>query len=297
MCQSGTTAYKNAVNIWSTARYQYIITFAGCSTAGGNNKDGTVNSNDTNITKRAVEQGASVAVGWTTSVSAGSHTNWLKRYNDALANGSSVAQAISKANSYIYLPGSGVKNVVYYGNGNIKLKSIATKSAYVDDYSELSNLNLPEREKLEDLKVAAISNMTTLNDNNDIVSYVYESTDERIVDIYYKYNGIISNSGLTMKLDADDNIIGYTTHNISEKELFNESMSLKGMKTKKASDSLKKLESSNAIDSISKSDKLINQTQFEYYDIQEQQTVLVTYTEVENEFGAKFVHENITPIN
>lgn len=57
-----------------------------------------------------MDQGADAAVGWTTTVSAGSHTNWLKRYNNSLAGGKTVSQAINDANSYIYLPGSGVKN-------------------------------------------------------------------------------------------------------------------------------------------------------------------------------------------
>ena len=89
-----------------------LITFAACNTAKGSS----------NISKRAVNKGAKVAVGWTTSVSAGSHKNWLRRYNTALGSGKTVAQAINSANSYTYLPGSGVKNVKYYGDGTIKIR-------------------------------------------------------------------------------------------------------------------------------------------------------------------------------
>ena len=83
--------------------------FAGCNTAGGDSKNGGSGASTDSITKRVVDQGAEAAIGWTTTVSAGSHTNWLKRYNNALADGKSVSQAINAANSYIYLPGSGVK--------------------------------------------------------------------------------------------------------------------------------------------------------------------------------------------
>lgn len=39
VCQSG-SSNSNYTNLWSTARNQKLITFAGCNTAGGNKKGG-----------------------------------------------------------------------------------------------------------------------------------------------------------------------------------------------------------------------------------------------------------------
>lgn len=39
-----------------------------------------------------------------------------------------------------------------------------------------------------------------------------------------------------------------------------------------------------------------SQTQFEYYDVAEKITYLVTYTEIIDDVGAKYVAEDITPI-
>lgn len=52
-CQSGTTS-DIYINIWNTAQYQSIITFAGCNTAGGD-KEGT-SSSTSSITERAVQR-------------------------------------------------------------------------------------------------------------------------------------------------------------------------------------------------------------------------------------------------
>ena len=86
MCQLILTI-SSYTNLWNTASNQKLITFAGCNTAGGGDKNGGSGSTSDNITKRVVDQGADAAVGWTTTVSAGSHTNWLKRYNNSLAGG------------------------------------------------------------------------------------------------------------------------------------------------------------------------------------------------------------------
>lgn len=86
-----------------------LVTFGGCKTAEGTN----------NLTYNAVACGAQTAVGWSTTVYPGSHSNWLCRYNNALAEGYTVTDAANAANSYIYLPGSGVTHVVIAGNGNL----------------------------------------------------------------------------------------------------------------------------------------------------------------------------------
>lgn len=95
-----------------------LVTFGGCKTAAGTS----------NMTYNAVACGAQTAVGWSTTVYVGSHSNWLCRYNNALADGYTVTDAAHAANSYIYLPGSGVTNVVIAGNGNLIIANSMTGS-------------------------------------------------------------------------------------------------------------------------------------------------------------------------
>lgn len=181
VCQSG-TANSNYTNLWNTAKNQKLITFAGCNTAGGNKNGGSTSTNN-NIVKRAVDRGADVAVGWTTTVSAGSHTNWLKRYNNALADGKSVSQAINAANSYIYLPGSGVKNVKYYGNGNVKITSARRSSALNLYDSSILEVDRNQVIFKEIIDLAFMSN--GFFDTEDYQGYVYPTDEGYLVDVYY----------------------------------------------------------------------------------------------------------------
>ncbi len=87
-----------------------LITFAACDTA----------STDDNICKRAYDNGAKTTIGWTKTVGAGSHTNWLKRYNDYLNKGYTVKQSAAHADSYSYVD-KNVKAYKIYGDENLKL--------------------------------------------------------------------------------------------------------------------------------------------------------------------------------
>lgn len=68
-----------------------LISFVGCATAGGN----------TNLPSVAVELGATTAVGFTESIISrfDDGPRWLQRYNDYLANGYSVRQAVNYASA------------------------------------------------------------------------------------------------------------------------------------------------------------------------------------------------------
>lgn len=293
-CQSGTTS-DIYINIWNTAQYQSIITFAGCNTAGGDkDKEGT-SSSTSSITERAVDQGAGVAVGWTSTVSAGSHTNWLKRYNDALADGKTVAQAISTANSYIYLPGSGVKNVVYYGDGSITLSSIASRSVdnAFDAPNKLSKSNLSV---LNEIKNLALKNQNGF-DTDTLVGYVYEADNGLIVDAYFKCNGAITSSAITIQIGETGEVLGYKTHNITTTNLASVSEILSGISAKLVSTSAKNDIAAMERSDISDSETLVGQNQFVYYDVITEETYLVTYTEVLDDIGAKYVKENVALIN
>lgn len=42
--------------------------------------------------------------------------------------------------------------------------------------------------------------------------------------------------------------------------------------------------------------ELFNQVQFEYYDVTEKTTYLITYTEITDDIGAKYITETVSPI-
>lgn len=295
ICRSGTTTSN--VNLWDTATYQKLITFAGCNTAGGDSKSkdsGTGTSTDS-ITKRAVEQGADVAVGWTTTVSAGSHTNWLKRYNNALADGYTVSKAIDKANSYIYLPGSGVKNVKYYGNGNTKItssKSTTTNSMYSDTSILETAGNAEIINDIIDIAMESKSEFST----HDFVGFVSTTNNGYIVDVYYKSNGTLTNVAITLQLDNAMNVLGIKTHNLPTTSLNNVFNVLEHEEARVVSSTFKEQMMTTEKRLVKATETVTKQTQYEYYDITNKTTYLVTYTEVENSLGAIYVYENCIPM-
>lgn len=290
-CQSGTLS-DIYINLWNTSQYQSIITFAGCNTAGGNKDGGSTSTSS--ITERAVDQGAGVAVGWTSTVSAGSHTNWLARYNNALANGQSVSQAITTANSYIYLPGSGVKNVVYYGDGSITLSSIAsrTSNSGFDMPCVTSQKNL---DVLNEIKTLALNNPEGFTTDN-LVGYVYDAENGFIVDAYYKCGGVMTNYAITLQIGNNGELIGYKVHNSSVSDLSTVPEMLSHISTRSAAASVKKAIADEECANVDDNDTILGQEQFEYYDVTSGQTYLVTYTEVMDDIGAKYVKENLTLI-
>ncbi|VYU28298.1 Uncharacterised protein [Peptoniphilus gorbachii] len=63
-----------------------------------------------------------------------------------------------------------------------------------------------------------------------------------------------------------------------------------------ATDRLKNRVATTELNSIQSSESVSNQIQFEYYDVEEKTTYLVTYTEIVDDVGAKYFTENISPI-
>ena len=47
---------------------------------------------------------------------------------------------------------------------------------------------------------------------------------------------------------------------------------------------------------IRSSERVSNQVQFEYYDVTEKTTYLITYTEITDDIGAKYITETVSPI-
>lgn len=85
-----------------------LIIFGGCQTASGTS----------NISSYAVSKGARTSIGWTDSINSGSHTNWLKRFNNKIKDKTTtVSEAKKSADGHIYVD-SRVKTGKIYGNGN-----------------------------------------------------------------------------------------------------------------------------------------------------------------------------------
>ncbi len=292
-CNSGSSS--DNVNLWNTASYQKLITFAGCNTAGGDSKkNGGGGSSTDCITKRAVDQGADVAVGWTTTVSAGSHTNWLRRYNNALAEGYTVSGAINKANSYIYLPGSGVKNVQYYGDGDVVITSSkSTKTVAPSNTFILTNEN--NAVIVNDIIYNVLENNGYFNTNN-YTAYASETNNGYTIDVYYKCNGILTNVAITIQLNAKKNITDINTYNFPAASLDNIPSALQSEAPQIAAQTFKTQTLALELNRINQFEKVAKQTQYEYYDITNKTTYLITYTETVDDYGAKYVYENCIEI-
>ena len=189
-----------------------LVTFAACLTAS---------HNDDNITANAVSYGADTAVGWSSEVYPGSHSNWLARYNDKLATGSTVLQAVTYANSFTYMD-SDVKDARIYGNRSLKIK-LASKATVLNNEEAtlrkiaikspvISNGNNAIAEAA--LVSAACANITNF-DPNDYEVNIYEICDGcYTVDFVFTLDGVRTNSGYTMTI-VDDRIVEIVDNTIS----------------------------------------------------------------------------------
>ncbi len=122
----------HVVGIAGNMDFVDLVVFAGCKTATGND----------NIAKRANQYGAKVSIGWKNPVYDGSHKNWLERFNNCLAKGQTIEQAISYADSFIYLVGSHVKDhISYFDNYNdFTARLIRNKSKSTTSIQDISNI-------------------------------------------------------------------------------------------------------------------------------------------------------------
>lgn len=181
-----------------------LVTFAACLTAS---------NNDSNLAARAVSYGADTSVGWSSSIAAGSHSNWLARYNDKLATGSTVLEAVTYANSFTYLD-SDVKDARIYGNRSLKIK-LTAKASLLEEEMALGNIAIssPFIEKVNNkiTEATAISAARANISNFDQTKYdvrIYEICDDcYTVDFVFTMDGVSTNSCYTMTV-IDGKIAG-----------------------------------------------------------------------------------------
>lgn len=178
-----------------------LVVFAGCKTAEGSS----------NITKYMVDRGAKTSIGWKVSIGAGSHTNWLKRFNDKLkTNSSTIQEAASYADGYNYVD-NGVKNYVIYGNKfqipahgfliamtNPNLKDDDVENQYVinekvfipNNYDSVSYM----KQNIDQIITSKISSTFNKNDYKIEINGV----DQKIYDYVLYVNGVRTDLGYTV---------------------------------------------------------------------------------------------------
>lgn len=174
-----------------------LVTFAACLTAS---------NNDNNITAKAVGYGADTAVGWSSSINAGSHSNWLARYNDKLATGSTVLEAVTYANSFTYLD-SDVKDARIYGDRSLVIKLTSGATALDEDFSlEKIDVKSPVVANVtdgltEESIVSAARNNLPDFDPNDYEINIYNICDNcYTVDLVFSLGNIRTSSCYTMTI-------------------------------------------------------------------------------------------------
>lgn len=121
-----------------------LISFVGCSTGAGS----------TNLPSRAVSQGAKSAVGFTDSISSRTAVGqgWCQKYNDALANGYSIANSISYATSWYPTSNLGTYATIYGSSTNV-----IASGGYVSSKRDFKELNTTDVE-------VSIDGMEIIND-------------------------------------------------------------------------------------------------------------------------------------
>ena len=181
-----------------------LITFAACLTAS---------NGDNNITKKAVDYGTAVAVGWSESVRSDPLANWLERYHDRLEAGDSVNEAVTYANSFAYMIGSNVKTAVIYGDGDTVLCEASPRALSADDdytnavlHEGLQYVSLNEPIAVDDIsELDLIANaISVVNPTFSIDDYYVEShvvsDDLVVIDLMRKIGDFVTNSGYTVNI-------------------------------------------------------------------------------------------------
>ncbi len=162
-----------------------LSVFAACNTANGT---------DT-ITKRAYEEGSDAAIGWTVKVDASSHSQWLARFTNELANGKSVSEAAQYANGYTYSD-TNVKSYKIYGDTTLVIKRSLADVDSLERAIELNEsieVNISEKE-IEDLNSYMIDNVG-LNFNNVCTEITNLSNGNGVVDYKIMISGCETTSG------------------------------------------------------------------------------------------------------
>lgn len=219
--QANTTTVGNYIGIGNYVNASNaLIVFAGCETAKGSS----------NISSYVVNKGAKISIGWTTSVNAGSHTNWLKRFNNKIKDKSTtVANAKRSADGYIYLDsrvkngkiyGSSGYNPWYFMSGGSKsqtISNISSKHEYISNEYFVTKYNNNEILSKESNVLNIVENFIVENIDSsfDKSDYILEvnGVDTKYYDYIMYVDGIRTNFGYSIAVDKDGTVRLYDNTN------------------------------------------------------------------------------------
>lgn len=175
---SGTTLYDGNNKAFKYAGLQgrnmsttKLITFYGCKTGYAEN------SYSVTLVNRAVQQGATAAVGFSNNIGNFSYDNkWLEKYSTLLGNGWSIQYSIEKAN--IYSPGNCATGVTTSGNTSISLGTLATTSNNLAELRTIPRLD-KENNLIENINFE--EDYINYDVNSDIYVYKDSANKEEIL--------------------------------------------------------------------------------------------------------------------
>lgn len=177
-----------------------LAVFAGCETAKGTD----------NITKYANTFGAKASIGWKELIANMDVYYWTQRFYNHLADGYTVQQSITYANSFSDYLDSSIKGTQYYGSVNQTLNDVQNEMYNVNDKIDMNlgkNYNY-SLNKAKDMDKQINEKLSLINSKFNYNDFIVEKTsnnDNTIYDYRYTINGIKTNVGYTV-IEENGNI-------------------------------------------------------------------------------------------
>ena len=193
-----------------------LVIYGSCQGAGNN---GVANENSVGY-KTAV-RGAQVVMAWRSSVGSDSLREWTRNYNNRLADGYSVIQAMDYANSFTYSDSRVPENSTILHHGNTDMKIGKYRSMTSDEVRPEDNLLLKTKTRtvvssneLDTVYNVIKETYPDFNENNYIITrgkaqsidVTNGNIDEtEYINLKFKIGDFETNSGFTIK--AKNNIV------------------------------------------------------------------------------------------
>lgn len=256
-----------------------LVVYAGCQTASGSS----------NITKATNDAGAKAALGWTTSVGASSHTQWLSTFWQEMVKGKYIGVAMMTADSKTYSD-SRVKNGHLDGNSYLTIVtkpfSLSTNvqqiSASNDRLSKSAvDIDVSNKNDEEILKEVSKWIQSKYDSSFDLSEYEVEKVvkDERdIIDIKLLIDGDIkTNLGYTIFVSQGK--ITHIFNNMKEIDIVSSNA-----KTNSSYLTLGKIlnDANDRLDLVNFD--ILSQDSYKYYDSDDKKIYFVVATELENKY-------------
>lgn len=202
--------YQSAEGIdWSTKK---LVTLAACKTAG-------IDSPDSNaIAPQLAVMGAQATIGWYSKIWTFSSCDWLDNFHDKIYKGYNVLDAVNYANSKNYAFPT-VKNVTL----SYRSLSPLSNDSTIDKEILQSNKNLLKNKDIGKLNVSNAETIIKQNNSSFDVNQYEKQISEGLytynveknemkknysyIDYNLKIGDFITNSGYTVILDENDNIL------------------------------------------------------------------------------------------